>query len=64
MPMQPLLMRPVKLTLHLPEDVHHRLALHLYSPAEGRIPKGAYQRFFVERITEFFSSYKEPPNGT
>jgi hypothetical protein len=59
----PLLIRPVKLTTTLPEDVHGRLMLHLYSPGEGRVPKGAIQRFLVERITEFFSNYKEPPNG-
>lgn len=64
MPIQPLLIRPVKLHTSLPEDVHARLMLHLYSPSEGKVPKSAIQRFLVERITEFFANYKEPSNGT
>lgn len=50
-------MPSVKLTTRLPLDLHTRLAAHLYSPLEGRIPLGAYQAFFSERIREFF---KEP----
>lgn len=38
----------------LPEDIMARLKLHLYSEVEGKIPKGAYQRFFIERLNEFF----------
>lgn len=38
----------------LPEDVAGRVELHLYSPAEQRIPKGAWQAFILERIFEFF----------
>lgn len=48
------LMRPVALNLRLPEDVRGRVDLFLYSPAEGRVPKSAYQNFFLERIQEFF----------
>lgn len=43
------------INLALPSDVRGRLDLHLYSELEARIPVGAYQRFFVERIREFFS---------
>lgn len=64
MPGKPNLMRPVKVTTNLPEDIHGRLMLHLYSPAEGRIPKGALSRFLIERISEFFANYQEPPDGT
>jgi len=42
--------------LHLPESVRTRLDLLLFSELEGRVPKGAYQRFFLERITEFFAT--------
>lgn len=51
---QPLIDRPVRLVLMLPESVRARLDLHLYSPLEGRVPKGNYQSFFLERISEFF----------
>ncbi len=54
MPRQPDLVRPVKLTTTLPEDIRARLDLHLFSELEQRVPKSAYQRFFVERINEFF----------
>jgi hypothetical protein len=47
--------RPSLLHLSLPEDVRTRLDLLLHSDLEGRVPKGAYQRFFIDRITEFFS---------
>jgi hypothetical protein len=63
MPRPHLLIRPVSLHTHLPEDIHARLMLHLYSPGEGKVPKGAVQAFLVERISEFFSNYKEPANG-
>jgi hypothetical protein len=52
---QPNILRPIKLTTTLPEDIHGRLTLYLYSEAEGRVPKGSYQKFIVERINEFFS---------
>lgn len=57
----PNIIRPTKLTMHLPEDVRARLDLYLFSPLEGRIPKGAYQRFIVERIQEFFSKRPSQP---
>lgn len=58
MPTKPLLVRPVKLHTSLPEDLRTRLDLHLYSDLEGRVPKSAYQRFFTERIQDFFGSRK------
>lgn len=42
--------------LHLPETVRTRLDLILYSEVEQRVPKGAYQRFFLERLQEFFTT--------
>lgn len=46
----------VNLTTSLPLDVMTQLNAHLYSKLEGRVPFGGHQRFFVERIREFFSS--------
>ena len=44
----------VKLTLMLPADVILKVNLHLFSPALGRVPKSAYQKFFSQLINEFF----------
>lgn len=55
MPRQPDIIRPTALHISLPENVRGRLDLILYSALEGRIPKGAYQRFFIQRIQEFFA---------
>ena len=39
---------------HLDESLMARLDIHLFSDLEGTVPKGAYQRFFNERLREFF----------
>lgn len=39
----------------LAEEDAARLELHLWSAAEQRIPYAARQRFFTERLKEFFS---------
>ena len=46
----------IMLNVALPQPTHTRLTLHLFSEVEGRVPLGAYQRFFCERIDEFFSN--------
>jgi hypothetical protein len=51
---QPNILRPIKLNTTLPEDIRTKLDLHLWSDVEGRVPKGAYQRFFLDRIREYF----------
>lgn len=48
--------RPVRLDTTLPTSVYAKLALHLHSELEGKIPRGAWQRFIMERIQEFFGS--------
>lgn len=53
---QPDVIRPIKLTTTLPEDVRAKLDLHLWSDLEARVPKGAYQRFFIDRIRDFFDT--------
>ena len=54
-----LVTRPTKLTMHLPEDVRGRIDLHLFSKVEGCIPKGSYQRFFLQLIREYFAKLDE-----
>lgn len=56
MPRRPNLIPSQMLHLALPLPVLTQLNLHLYSELEACIPRGAYQRFFVERLREFFSS--------
>lgn len=51
---RPNILRPVPLTTTFPEDIRARLDLHLYSEAEGRVPKGAIQKFLIARIREYF----------
>ncbi len=54
---RPNLVPSMMLNLALPQPVYSRLVLHLFSDLEGRVPLGAYQRFFSERIQEFFSQH-------
>ena len=42
----------------LAEEDAGRLELHLYSEAEQRIPHAARQRFFTERLREFFTWHR------
>jgi hypothetical protein len=51
--------RPTLLHTALPEDVRAKLDVFLWSEVERRVPKGAYQRFILERIQEFFSWRRE-----
>jgi hypothetical protein len=45
----------VKLHTAIPESLFALLTAHLYSPVEGRVPKGAYQSWLMGRIQEYFS---------
>lgn len=56
MPRQPNVIRPTKLHLGLPEDIRTRLDLFLWSDLEGCVPRGAYQRFIIDRIQEHFNN--------
>lgn len=42
----------VQLCLMLPEDIRGWLDLQLFSELEGRVPKGAYQDFFLRLIRQ------------
>lgn len=54
----PLILRPVRLHTTLPEDLHAKLTLHLYSPSEQRVPKGALQKFLIDLIVDYFQRTK------
>ncbi len=53
---RPLIERTIATNLHLPETLRVRLDLELHSEVEGRVPHGAYQRFFSERLVEYFNT--------
>jgi hypothetical protein len=53
------IIRPTKLTLHLPEDIRTKVDLILWSKMEQRVPKGAYQAFFVKLIEDYFKRRTE-----
>lgn len=55
MPRRPAITPNVRLSTTLPAEVRARLDIFLFSEVEGRVPKGAYQDFFVARAVEFFS---------
>ena len=59
---KPNILRPISLHTTLPEDIWLKLSTHLYSQVEGRVPKGAYHAFIIERIAEYFTT-KEPPDA-
>ena len=60
MPRRPNIERPVALRLKLPESVRARLDLLLWSEAEGRVPQGRYQKFFLGLLNDYFNKLKEP----
>jgi len=51
-----------KVHIALPEALMARLDLHVVSMVEGRVPQGAYQRFFTERLVEFFGKLDSKEN--
>jgi len=46
----------ISLKTNLPIDIRTKLDLHLFSELEGRVPHGAYQKFLVEIINQYFDS--------
>lgn len=53
MPRKPSLDPPTALNLRLPESDRAWLDLHLWSEIDGRVPVGAYQKFFLARLAEY-----------
>lgn len=43
-----------RLHISLPMDLLARITADLYSEAEGRVPKGAYQDFFCTLVRDFY----------
>lgn len=62
MPRRPNIERPTNLHLMLPESVRARLDLILWSEAEGCVPKGRYQQFFLSLLQAHFDQLKESAN--
>lgn len=46
----------VATNLHLPQSIRDRVDLILFSELEGRVPKGAYQKFFLRLLGDFFAT--------
>jgi len=46
----------VKLTVWLPEDLHAKCAVSLFSTVENRIPKSAWKEFFSRLLRDYFTS--------
>lgn len=59
MPKRPNIDRPVALKLMLPETLRGRIDILLWSHVEGKVPYGAYNRFFIGLINEHFDKLKE-----
>ncbi len=50
----------IPLELSLPESLHTKVTVLLWSTVENRVPLGGYSNFFIERIREFFSWRRLP----
>lgn len=55
MPRPKLSIRPRLLHVSLPEDLLARVDLELFSPLEGRIPAGSYQRLLTKLLTDWLA---------
>ena len=49
----PSLVPSSRLNLVLPREMRTRLDQHLYDINMGKVPMGAYQRFFVQLINDY-----------
>lgn len=63
--------RPVRLEISLPESLHSKLSIILFSSAEGRVPQGAWSSFFetlarqaLDRLAQHTPQPMESNNGT
>jgi hypothetical protein len=48
--------RTVYFHIGLPEDLAAKIQLHVFSELEGKIPMGAYQKFFTEVVRAKFDA--------
>lgn len=52
-----------KIHISLRSDLSLRLQLFLTQPATGRVPPGAYAKFFNARVEEFFARVEQATKG-
>jgi predicted LPLAT superfamily acyltransferase len=57
---RPNIERPVRLEVYLPISLRGRLDLHLWSEAEGRVPKGAYSTLLAHLLTDYLNRLEHP----
>lgn len=50
---------PVELKISLPESMHTKISLLLYSEEKGRIPHGAFSMFFSMLLSRYLAAYEE-----
>lgn len=62
MPRPRLADRPIRLEIKIPESLHARIQLALYSPAEQRVPHGAWSALIKTLLTKAFNQ-RETGNG-
>lgn len=43
--------RPVRVEVQLPQSVHSKLQIELYSEVEGRVPHGAFSNLMKELVS-------------
>lgn len=54
--------RPVKKTIHLPEDIVALVDLELFSEAEGKVPFNAWGKLLSELLLRWLN--ERTPDGT
>lgn len=50
----------IRLEIKIPESVYTRLAMHLFSPAQGQVPYGAWSQFFAALAEEALKRLENP----
>jgi hypothetical protein len=48
-------MRSIEKTICLPENLVAKVELELFSEVDGKVPFGAWQKFVVARLEEYFA---------
>ena len=48
--------RPVEMSVSIPEDLHCRLKLELFSEVEGRVPHGRISQLFTLLLRQHFAA--------
>ena len=55
MPRPPRIDRPVEKNISLPTSLVAKVELELYSELEGKVPFGAWQKFLIGLIEDYFA---------